>query len=242
MSPARQLICLLWFFIGCAGLAVLALLPRYRYEISHIFGRRVSPVALKILGIEVEVRNRERLRTRQPRILLPNHQHNIDIFIIASLLEPKTITVGKRSLRWIPLFGWLFRWTGNLFIDRSTSADAMKVMDEARRQIVDRGLSVVIAPEGTRSHGRGLLPFKKGAFHLAVGAGLPLQPIAISTFYGKAAHSDRVIIDILESIPTAGIDRAEVPNLMATTFAAMQAAIARLDAELSAEHGRVPAS
>lgn len=226
-----------WFFGSCAVLTVLALWPRYRYEIVPIYARRVCPVALRLLGIELIVRNAERLAAR-PYVLIPNHQSLLDGFVVGILLQPRTIAVGKKSLRWVPFFGWLFRVTGNLFIDRDVNAKAVATMREAHRRIAAEGLCVVIAPEGTRSGKRGLLPFKKGAFHLAVGTGLPLLPVAISSFHKgldlRRWRAGRVIVDVLEPLPTAGLTRDDVPALVETARGRLQKTLAALDAEVAA--------
>lgn len=237
MLPLLRIAALaVWFFGSCAVLTLLALVPRYRYEVVHLFARHVCSFALRILGIELVVRNGARLLAR-PYVLIPNHQSLLDAFVVGILLQPRTIAVGKKSLRWVPFFGWLFRVTGNLFIDRAVNAKAVATMREAHRRIAAEGLCVVIAPEGTRSGKRGLLPFKKGAFHLAVGTGLPLQPVAISSFHRaldlRRWHAGRILVDVLEPLPTAGLTRDDVPALVVTARERIHSALIALDAEVA---------
>jgi 1-acyl-sn-glycerol-3-phosphate acyltransferase len=228
---------LAWFFVGSLLTLVVALIPSLRFDAAYYFGRFVCPVALRILGIRLEIRRQERLETSRPCVFIPNHQHLLDVFVLGALLPRKTISVGKQSLRWIPVFGWLYKRCGHLFIDRGDNAEAVKVMQKAQRLIVERGQSVIIAPEGTRSQGRGLLPFKRGAFHLAIGTGMPLQPIAISSF-NKFIDFSRwragtVLVELLEPIPVQGVSKDQIDDLIARAHSALGSAIKTLDSELS---------
>lgn len=225
----RRLATAFVFFAGSFVLAVVALVPRYRFRIQYLFGQTVCQIALRLLQIELTVRHAERLAATQPCVFIPNHQHIYDLFVVGSIFQPKTIMVGKKSIRWVPIFGWLFGWTGNVFIDRSVNAKAVAAMRRAHETILRFGLSVLIFPEGTRSEGRGVLPFKSGAFHLAVGTQLPLLPIAVSRLDGRTR---RVIVEALEPIPTTVYTTDRVAELREKAHAHLVAAVARLDAEI----------
>lgn len=227
-NPIRIVTCTIWFFVAISALAALSLVPRFRFKISYYFGRWLCPVALWLLAMEVEIRHPERLETGVSHVITPNHQHLYDVFVIPRVIPPRSITIGKKSIRKVPLFGWLFHWTGNLLIDRADNAKAVETMNTATRHIHRHRLSVVILPEGTRSNGRGLLPFKKGAFYLAIDTGLPLLPLVVSSL----GRSRRVIVEALEPVVTAGMTREDAPALLEATHARMKAAVAALDAEI----------
>ena len=79
---------------------------------------------------------------------------------------PGTVSLGKRSLVYIPLFGWLYWLSGNILIDRKNKSKARDTLGVAIKKIIERRISVWVFPEGTRSYSEGLLPFKTGAFEL----------------------------------------------------------------------------
>jgi len=97
------------------------------------------------------------------------------------MVPKKTVCIAKRSFMYVPFLG-LFWWMANqIFIDRSSRVDAINTLDAARKRIMEQQHSVWIFPEGTRNDkGLQLLPFKKGAFHLAVQAGVPIIPTIFS--------------------------------------------------------------
>ena len=90
-----------------------------------------------------------------------------------------TVIIGKKEIRHIPIFGWLFRATGNILIDRQDAAKARTSIAEAARRIQREGWRVWMAPEGHRNQGPEMLPFKKGAFHLAIAAQVPVVPFVV---------------------------------------------------------------
>ena len=160
--------------------------PRLMEMLSHCFGK----VALFLCGIEVEVRGGEFLTSDQPCIYASNHQHNFDLIVLASMVPPRTVSIGKKSMKWIPVFGTLYWLTGNVLIDRKNKKSAKDTIGSVVGIIREKKLSIWIMPEGTRSKGRGILPFKKGAFHLAFDAGVPIVPVSLSP-YEKSLALDR---------------------------------------------------
>lgn len=88
-------------------------------------------------------------------------------------MPPNTVSVGKKSLKWIPLFGLFFGISGNIYIDRSDRKQAINSFNEAIPRIKSNKLNIWLFPEGTRGDSKALLPFKKGAFHLAIDAQVP---------------------------------------------------------------------
>ena len=92
----------------------------------------------------------------------------------SNIVQPPTVTVGKKSLAWIPFFGQLYWLTGNLLIDRNNRAKAHGTIAEVVNAFKKRNISFWMFPEGTRSRGRGLLPFKTALFMLLSRLACPL--------------------------------------------------------------------
>ena len=152
-----------------------------------------------------------------PFVVVSNHESYLDILLIANIPHEMK-WVAKRELFLIPWLGWSFALVGDLAIDRGHSGSAMKLMGKAHRYL-DRGMSVIFFPEGTRSEDGRLLPFKVGAFKLAVEAGVPVLPLAVSgTAQGMPkgslrVHPSRLTLRILDPVPTCGLCEADVARL-----------------------------
>jgi 1-acyl-sn-glycerol-3-phosphate acyltransferase len=197
------------------------------------------------LGLQVRVTGRHHLMTQRPCIYIANHQSAYDAPVLAELYSPDTVIIGKKELRYIPFFGWLYIRTGNILIDRSNTSRAVGRLREAEAAIRDRGVSVWIFPEGTRGKVSGtLLPFKKGAFYMAIATGVPLVPIVVGPVTQvfdlgrRIARPGTVAVRVLDPIPTLGLNEDDVEALIATTRTRMQSA---LD-DLVAEQARTPAA
>jgi 1-acyl-sn-glycerol-3-phosphate acyltransferase len=117
-----------------------------------------------------------------PTILISNHQDNFDAFIIGGFVPKKTVSIGKKVIRLFPFFGQIYWLSGNILIDRKRKKKALGTMNQAAEAMAKKGIRVWIMPEGTRSRGRGLLPFKKGAFHLAKQTNYPVVPVILSNY------------------------------------------------------------
>lgn len=164
---------LLLDFVFC--MVVGAFCPRHP-NLVYIFSRPFGWV-LPLLGINAVVR-RPPLAELPPRaVYICNHQNTYDLLVCANAVPPRTVTIGKRSLLFVPFFGLMYWLTGNILIDRNNRNKAADTISESARQINQRNMNVWMFPEGTRSRGRGLLPFKSGAFKLAARAGVPIVPV-----------------------------------------------------------------
>lgn len=149
--------------------------PELVYWVSRAFGW-LKP----LLGINVSLIGAERLQNLGPCVLICNHQSNLDLPVCSSALPKGAVTLGKKSLKWIPVFGLFYWLSGNLMIDRQNSERAAGTLQKAIDRIRHENLKVWVFPEGTRSYGRGLLRFKTGAFRLAQQAGVPIIPICVA--------------------------------------------------------------
>ncbi|MBA0218477.1 1-acylglycerol-3-phosphate O-acyltransferase [Pectobacterium brasiliense] len=207
--------------------------PRHVATFGHLFGRLSV-----VFGLKVEMRIPEEAAHYGNCIYIANHQNNYDMVTVSSAVQPRTVTVGKKSLLWIPFFGPLYWLTGNLLIDRENRAKAHGTIAQVVKHIKERNTSIWMFPEGTRSRGRGLLPFKTGAFHAAISADVPIVPICVSTTSNKVKlnrwNNGLVIVEMLPPIDTGAYTKDQVRELAAHCHDVMAAKISELDAEVAA--------
>lgn len=206
--------------------------PRHVATFGHLFGRLSG-----VFGLKVEKRVPPEAAHYGNCIYIANHQNNYDMVTAANVVQPRTITVGKKSLLWVPFFGPLYWLTGNLLIDRDNRAKAHGTIAQVVKHIKEENISIWMFPEGTRSRGRGLLPFKTGAFHAAISAGVPIVPICVSTTSNKIKlnrwNNGHVIIEMLPPIDTASYSKEQVRELTTHCHDIMAAKLAQLDAEVA---------
>nr|CDS28212.1 1 acyl sn glycerol 3 phosphate acyltransferase [Hymenolepis microstoma] len=138
-----------------------------------------------IVGLRHRVHGTENLITNGPRILVVNHQSALDIPALLYVWPKRCTFVAKRSISTYASFGLLVWFMKAILIDRSNRKDSLLKLINAAKIVRDENVSVIIFPEGTRGKGlSGLLPFKQGAFRLAVKAQVPIQPIVIGPYTG----------------------------------------------------------
>jgi len=133
---------------------------------------------LSAVGAEVTYEGLEHRRAHVPCVFVANHQSNVDVWAVLPILPAETKFVAKHSLFRIPFLGLAMRRAGFISIDRTNRARAIQSLELAAAR-VRAGNSVILFPEGTRSTDGRLQPFKKGSFHLALRAGVPIVPIVI---------------------------------------------------------------
>jgi 1-acyl-sn-glycerol-3-phosphate acyltransferase len=137
-----------------------------------------SRLNLSATGLRPEYHGRERIDPDRPCIYVANHQSTLDIWLMILLLPVSTRFVAKDALFRIPILGWALSSAGFIPIDRSNHNSAMRSLEKAAVKIRS-GRPLVMFPEGTRSRDGNLAPFKKGAFHLALQAGVPVVPVSL---------------------------------------------------------------
>ncbi|MET0191098.1 MAG: HAD-IB family hydrolase [Pseudonocardia sediminis] len=175
-----------------------------------------ADIGFGMAGIDVEVTGAEHLVSARPCIFLFNHQSKFDVPILMKLLRGGFTGVAKKEAAAIPLWGQLFQVADVAFIDRSNTTKAKEALEPAVRTLREDGISLAMAPEGTRSPTPKLGPFKKGAFHIAMQAGVPVVPIVIRNageIMWRGAQTLRpgtVEVAVLEPIDTSGWKRETV--------------------------------
>ncbi|CDT97830.1 MULTISPECIES: 1-acylglycerol-3-phosphate O-acyltransferase [Vibrio] len=227
---AVAIFAILMFVFGCGYCLLSPRNPKHVFTFGRYFGRMS-----KIFGMKLELRIPEDAYSRGQHVYVANHQNSWDLFTISSAVTPKVVTVGKKSLVWMPLFGQLYWLTGNILIDRANRSKAVGTIDQVVTSLKESDVSVWMFPEGTRSRGRGLLPFKTGAFHAAIGAGLPIIPIVCSSTGGVKLNrwnNGHVIVEMLPPISTEGYDKSNVRELANLARDQMAAKLEELDKEV----------
>lgn len=133
---------------------------------------------LAVSGVEVSVVGEEHLFSHRPAVFIWNHRNNFDPVVVAKLVRGRFTGVGKKELSRDPIFGTFGRLFDMVFIDRSDTRKAISTLRQVER-LIEKGISVLIAPEGTRSRTGELGEFKKGAFRIAMSAGIPVVPVVV---------------------------------------------------------------
>jgi len=176
---------------------------------------------------------------RRPYVAVSNHESYADIFLISHLpWEMKWLS--KETMFKIPCFGWMMRMAGDIEVRRGERTSIVRAMKEARDRLSKR-VSVMIFPEGTRSRDGELLPFKDGAFRLALEAGAPILPIVVAgtrdcmqkgTFRFQKA---RARVKVLPPSEVTGMTIADVAELRDRTRAVIAEARHALVREMRGE-------
>lgn len=218
------------FVFGCGYCLLSPRNPKHVFTFGRLFGKMS-----RVFGIKLELRIPEDAYSRGQHVYVANHQNNWDLFTVSSAVTPKVVTVGKKSLAWMPLFGQLYWLTGNILIDRANRSKAKGTIDQVVDSIKQSDVSVWMFPEGTRSRGRGLLPFKTGAFHAAIGAGVPVIPIVCSSTSGiklNRWNNGHVIVEMLPPISSEGYRKEQVRELSNLCREQMKVKLEELDEEV----------
>lgn len=189
-------------------------------NIPHLIARYWARFSLVCSGCSVMLQGEENI-PEGPAIYMPNHVSHFDVFAILGYLNVQFRWTVKKELFRIPLLGLGMRRVGYILIDRADHDKAMKSMQLAAERIRS-GTSIVIFPEGTRScDGTIHYPFKKGGFHLALDAGVPIVPVsvkgtrAILPKHGIRVRPGTITLVIGKPIYPQGHD---VPSLMEEVY------------------------
>ncbi|RHZ81105.1 hypothetical protein Glove_123g78 [Diversispora epigaea] len=171
-SVYGSVISIIFTFIGKRGL------------INWVTARGYAYVAGSAVGISFKVEGEEYLNTGRPAIYICNHQSAVDLFVLGRIFPKNCVIVGKSSLKFVPLLGIFMILGRAVFLDRTNHNGAIHALSKAAQDIKERKTSVFIFPEGTRARLKeaDLLPFKKGAFHMAAQAEIPIIPIVVANY------------------------------------------------------------
>ncbi len=189
-------------------LAIFAALFGVKGSIYDHIGRAWSRWQLWAAGVRVRAEGTEYVSADKPQIVVANHQSWYDVFALASLMPGPFRFVAKKELARVPIWGRAWRAAGHISVDRGDTASAVRSLDDAGRLIRSQGSKVVIFPEGTRAPDDRLLPFKKGAFMLALHTKVPIVPAGVRGGHDIMHKDDwrvrsgEIIVRFGEPIPT----------------------------------------
>ena len=206
--------------------------PKNVARFAHLFSFFFKP----LLGVKVNTRKYPGIEKLGSCVFIANHQNNYDMVVAADIVQPKTVTVGKKSLALIPFFGQLYYLTGNILIDRNNKSKARDTINFVVKEIKKREISIWMFPEGTRSRGRGLLPFKTGAFKAAIAAGVPIVPICVSDTNNiklNRLNNGHMIVEMLPPIATKDLSKEDARTLMEQCYQQMSEKIAQINLEVT---------
>jgi len=189
-----------------------------KYDVNHVVASTFYWIASRTLNITVEMEGEENLETR-PALMIGNHQSMVDILWLGRMFPKQASIMAKKSIKWNPILGLFMTLSGTVFVDRGNSAKAHRSLEAAGEGMKARRTSLFIFPEGTRHSEEvpDLLPFKKGAFHLAIKGGIPIVPVVCENYwrlYHKGLFGTGTIkVKVLPPIPTAGLSIEDVSAL-----------------------------
>lgn len=205
------------FPIACVLFACTAPFDPGRYAVGRFFrllgsaGVSLNPWwHFRTTGVHVR-------DPRRPYVAVSNHESYADIFMLC-LLPWEMKWLAKKTIFNIPVMGWLMRMAGDVPLVRGSRESAVGALVKCRDRLTKR-VSVMVFPEGTRSKTDDLLPFKDGAFHVAVQAQAPVLPIAIAGTRTAMAKNSFLVCRataacrVLEPVETTGLTADDVPAL-----------------------------
>jgi putative phosphoserine phosphatase/1-acylglycerol-3-phosphate O-acyltransferase len=156
----------------------LGALNRDRRRAVNILASAGTELSLALAGVELDVVGAEHLWSQRPAVFVFNHQSALDVLVIANLIRRDVTGVVKREASHDPRFAVLGALAGVAYVDRRDHRQAVAALADVVHRIED-GISIAIAPEGTRSRTGAVGPFKTGAFHMAQQAKVPVVPVVV---------------------------------------------------------------
>jgi len=227
-------------YVGGLGLAslwgvvvtIVATAAGKRLNIDYYVARAFYHVCSPLIGITMTVEGNEHLTNLltarggkpQSAVIIANHQSMLDILLLGRIFPKRASIIAKRELKWTPLLGQFMALCGVVFVDRSNRKDAVRALQHIGDEMKKKGVSLWVFAEGTRSMSAepALLPFKKGAFHLAVQAQVPIVPVVCENYYRlfdsrTRMDSGELRIKVLPPISTVGLTADDVTALSEST-------------------------
>ncbi|XP_002736916.1 1-acyl-sn-glycerol-3-phosphate acyltransferase alpha-like [Saccoglossus kowalevskii] len=184
-----------------------------------------------LFGIKIHVRHIERLQSETPYIIICNHQSNMDNMAMMEILPPRCTAIMKKSTKFAGTVGLLCILCGVIFVDRSNRSQAKQALEQTMKIIKKKNAKVWIFPEGTRKDNTEcsdpMLPFKKGAFNLAVHAQVPIVPVVCSSqskffsYKEKKFTQGKFTVTVMPHVDTFGLTLEDVPTLAEKTRQSM---------------------
>ncbi|KAK9325778.1 hypothetical protein V1517DRAFT_313441 [Lipomyces orientalis] len=192
-------------------------------------GRAFSMLTCPIIGLKINIKNEEILKNTRPAVIIANHQTELDVLLLGRIFPKYCSVTAKSSLKYVPFLGWFMMISGTVFIDRQNRGKAIKALDGAINTMKTNNQCVFIFPEGTRSYfpEPDMLPFKRGAFHLALQSGFPIIPVVISNYSHVFSFRKRILqagnidVQVLDPVSTEGLASEDLDELVEATRSKM---------------------
>lgn len=197
--PLDQLVSQLRTIVGlgsiipvAAGAIGIAGISRNRRRGVNFFTNIWPGFVLTTAGVGIDVIGAENLASPRPAVFIFNHRNMFDVFVAAALVRRDWTAVGKKELERNPVAGIVGRIVDAAFVDRDDTQAAVESLRKLE-ELARKGLSIIVAPEGTRVAIGGVGPFKKGPFRMAMSAGIPIVPIVIRNAEAIAVRDTAIV-------------------------------------------------
>ena len=203
--------------LGSYLIILLRIFPRTR-QVTPVM-RLWAHLFLLTTGTRVTVEGLDRLDPRASYVFTGNHISNIDIPVMVGRLPVSVRFLAKKELFAVPVLGGAMRAIHIVRTDRKAGPMAHREINEQVGRVITAGLSLVIYPEGTRSRDAELMPFKKGAFRIAIDNGMPIVPVTIIGSErvwkpgSKLIRGGPVRLVIHEPVSTSGLTQNDIGDL-----------------------------
>ncbi|HQC45512.1 MAG: lysophospholipid acyltransferase family protein [Myxococcota bacterium] len=218
----RYLFLLPFFAVFTISLGIIAIPSTLiSKRVAFWYGTIWAWVMCRLNFTPVKVVNRHKAASKQAYVMMLNHRSQMDIIAFYGHWHKQFLWVMKAELRKVPIIGWYTSRMGCLFLNRSKPELAMKQLLEAK-PLLEKGISIMIFPEGTRSSDGKTGPFKKGGFVLAIESKLPILPISISGSReglppgGFKPSPTNIVITVHDPVATDGLTLEDIPKLTET--------------------------
>ncbi|MBP5297457.1 MAG: 1-acyl-sn-glycerol-3-phosphate acyltransferase [Bacteriovoracaceae bacterium] len=216
-----------WIILTFPVALVAVLIRPFHVHHCRRILRPLCRVAAKAWGLKIKLDDPHNLFESAPHVIVSNHQASLDLLVGGFVAPWRAVSIGKRSLVWIPLVGPVYWLCGNILINRQNPRQAIALLDRIGNMLNRHQRSVWVMPEGTRNQGRGLLPFKKGPCKMAVEHHVDVVPVAISP-YAKLNfhrwHAGTIQVKVLPAISTQHLvpSSATINQVRDQAFTAIQ--------------------
>ncbi|RKO86329.1 hypothetical protein BDK51DRAFT_12331, partial [Blyttiomyces helicus] len=186
--------CILSSSVGVISAPFLYVLGAHGYT-NYLVGKTMAVVGPLVTGIRVNLVGKANLKKENPCVYVCNHQSALDLIAMGHVIRPNVVVMAKSSIKYVPIMGQFMQLARNILIDRKNRSSALEMMAQAAKYLQQNKAGLFVFPEGTRSHQKdnSMLPFKKGAFHVAVQGEIPIVPIVVSTYYPCYDEKEKIL-------------------------------------------------
>ncbi|MBF0159953.1 MAG: 1-acyl-sn-glycerol-3-phosphate acyltransferase [Magnetococcales bacterium] len=223
MIAVRSVLFFVLFVLVTVGYSLLIVLSwpltdlKQRQAIGRLWSRTVNGLLAILCQLRYQVEGLEQLPP-PPFVIMAKHQSAWETVAFYAIFPP-FVWVLKRSLGWIPFFGWALHATGQIFIDRGQMTEALKIIQQRSQIYFQQGVSLVVFPEGTRVEPGTVGDYKAGGIVIAMAAGVPIVPVAHNAgqFWRRRAllkYPGVIRVRIGPAIATEGLSRTERKALL----------------------------